>query len=136
MVTGMVAKITEDLPKSEQEDIRIRYYTLKGEIPELHMCPGDLVVICNVLYDYSQLLKEAEPHQTSEYERMIYQMHRERCEKILKYLEHELKYSTEKAIIKCRKKNKKTDTGIGEDAMVLAIEGRRKQLQSKNEETE
>ena len=45
--------------KAEEEGIRIEYYTLDGEKPEIRMCPGDLMIICNVLHDYAQMLREA-----------------------------------------------------------------------------
>lgn len=52
VMTEETIRITDEVRKSEEDSVRIKYYTLDGNRPEIYMCPGDLIVICNVLHGY------------------------------------------------------------------------------------
>ena len=54
IMTKETVQITEDIKEAEESGIEIEYYTLDGKKPVLHMAPGDLMIICNVLHDYAQ----------------------------------------------------------------------------------
>ena len=102
------------------------------------MCPGDLIIICNVLYDYAKMLEEAAKISIG-YEQGQYLYQIKRCERIRKKIEMEMGYSTEQAIETCIKKHKylgQEDLGqendIGEDALVLAMR-QRKQKKTKKD---
>ena len=120
------ARITEEIRKAEEEKVRIESYTLDGQKPELYMCPGDLIVLCNVLHDYAELLENIIDVDQG-YQAALYQYHAQRCRKIQHYIEKELNYDAAAAIRRCRKKTKKTreKDDIGEDAFVLAVRRRR-----------
>lgn len=126
-MTKDTIRITNDLPPQEENDICVEYYTLDGKKPKLYMCPGDLIVICNVLNDYCDLLRHVSTiiPETESGTQMIYDVHAERCKKIQSKIERQIGYSTEVAIEKCRKKSrrKKADD-VGEDALVLALKHR------------
>ncbi len=119
----------------EANDVEIQYYNLKGETPILHMCPGDLYVICNVLHDYVSLLKEFMEcvEEEKEYTHAFYGYHATRCKKIQEKIEVALSYSTEEAIRKCRKKRKREDD-VGEDALVIIAKKRANRAQIEPEE--
>ena len=53
VMTEETIRITDEVRNSEEGSVRIGYYTLDGRRPEIYMCPGDLIVICNVLHDYA-----------------------------------------------------------------------------------
>ena len=46
-------KMTSEIMDAEEQSVRIEYYALDGKKPEIFMCPGDLIIICNVLHDYA-----------------------------------------------------------------------------------
>lgn len=54
-MTADTAAMIAEITKCRRGGARIEYYTLDGRRPEIYMCPGDLIVICNVLYDYGNL---------------------------------------------------------------------------------
>ena len=56
-MTDETIRITDEVRKSEEDSLRIEYYTLDGRRPEIYMCPGDLIVICNVLHDYAAAME-------------------------------------------------------------------------------
>lgn len=120
--------ITEEIQKAESGEVTITYYTLDGKHKNLSMCPGDLYVICNVLYDYANLIsefieKEPDSEGCTDY---IYQYHINRCRRIQDYIEKNMGYSTEEAIARCRKNRTKKSDDIGEDALVQVVKARRK----------
>lgn len=125
--TENTVQITKELSDPK---IKIKYYTLDGKKPEFDMCPGDLMLICNVLHDYSALLEEWLQYFEGGATQFLYKYHMNKCRKIQSKIEKELSYSTEKAIEKCNKRKKKSDD-IGEDALVLATRRRK----SKNTDT-
>ena len=137
IMTKETVQITEDIKEAEESGIEIEYYTLDGKKPVLHMAPGDLMIICNVLHDYAQMLSESAAINIG-YAQASYIYHADRCRKIQAKIESQMGYSTEAAIEKCEKKHKYygqeplvKDNDIGEDALVLAM---RQRNRKKNEE--
>lgn len=124
-------KILEDVADDERRRVSIRYYSMTRSREEtITSCEGDLVVICNVLADYADLLDEFLKNDRErlgfctvmQYERM-----RDRCRKITAGLQGKTGYDRDAAIEKCRRKagrNPKADAGIGEDALVLSARRR------------
>lgn len=130
-MTAESINITDEIRKAEEEGIRIEYYTLDGKRLEIRMCPGDLMIICNVLHDYAQMLREAAEISIG-YEQGLYLCHVERCDKIRQKIEAAMEYSTEAAVEKCHKKKKyfgenpfAKQSDVGEDALILAMRQRR-----------
>lgn len=122
--------------------IDVEYYNLKGE--ELHMLlpPGDLIKICNVLHDYTNLLGTYIEEYKDDIDKAVtvanYAIYADRLKRIQTKIEDVLGYSTAKAIEKCRKKAfKNKDNGdIGEDALILASKSRATKKNDKEEKTE
>lgn len=122
--------------------IDVEYYNLKGE--ELHMLlpPGDLIKICNVLHDYTDLLGTYIEEYKDDIDKAVtvanYAIYADRLKRIQTKIEDVLGYSTAKAIEKCRKKAfKNKDNGdIGEDALILASKSRATKKNDKGEKTE
>ena len=133
-------QILEDVAEDERDRVSIRYHSVtRSREMTITSCEGDLIVICNVLADYADLLDEL--LQTDgerlgfcgalQYERM-----RDRCRKISAGLQEKTGYDRDAAIEKCRKKagrKPKADEGIGEDALVLTAR-RRAGVQQKAEQ--
>lgn len=131
-------EILEDVIKDELRRVAIRYYSVTDSREEtITSCEGDLIVICNVLADYADLLDEFLKNDRErlgfcavmQYERM-----RDRCRKITEDLQKKTGYERVAAIEKCRRKagrKPKADTGIGEDALVLSA---RRRAQQKTEQ--
>lgn len=104
----------------------------------IESCQGDLIVICNVLADYADMLDE---FLQTDRERLgfcgafQYEHMRDRCRKITGELQEKICYDRAAAIEKCRKKaerKSKAEDGIGEDALVLSVR-RRARAQQKVE---
>ena len=111
--------------------VDIEYYDLKGNELHFKICPGDLQIVCNVLYDYCNMLSEmlANPpgsvdENTIQLWKARYGYYLERIQNIREKMENGIGYSTEKAIEKCRKRNHKKKDDIGEDALVMAMKVR------------
>lgn len=131
-------EILEDVIKDELRRVAIRYYSVTHSREEtITSCEGDLIVICNVLADYADLLDEFLKNDRErlgfcavmQYERM-----RDRCRKITEDLQKKTGYDRVATIEKCRRKagrKPKADTGIGEDALVLSA---RRRAQQKTEQ--
>lgn len=137
-MTKETVNITSEIEKAEEDGIRIEYYTLDGKTPEIYMCPGDLIIICNVLYDYAKMLEEAAELSIG-YEQGQYLYHIKRCGGIRGKIETAMGYGTEQAIETCIKKHKylgQDDLGggndIGEDALVLAMRQRKQKKTEKD----
>lgn len=126
-------EIMEDVATDERNRVPIRYYSVTHSREEtITSCEGDLIVICNVLADYADLLDEF-LNDEKELERlgfcavMQYKRMRDRCRKITAGLQEKTGYDRDAAIEKCRKRagrNPKADAGIGEDALVLSARRR------------
>lgn len=127
------AEILEDIFDDERHRVSIRYYSMThGREETITSCEGDLIVICNVLADYADLLDE---FLKDEKERkrlgfcavMQYERMRDRCRKITESLQEKTGYDREAAIEKCRRRagrKPKADAGIGEDALALSARRR------------
>ena len=137
-MTRETVQITEDIKEAEENGIPIEYYTLDGKKPILHMSPGNLMIICNVLHDYTHMLDEAAEANIG-YVQASYIYHANRCRKIQAKIESQMGYSTEAAIAKCQKKHKYYGQepfvrggDVGEDALVLAMKQRHKKVIDEN----
>ena len=127
------AYILDDVTKDERYRWPIRYYNMTRNREEIiTSCEGDLIVICNVLADYADLLDEFLKDE-KERERlgfcavMQYERMRDRCRKITGELQKKTGYDRDAAIEKCRRRagrKPKADAGIGEDALVLSARRR------------
>ena len=127
------AYILDDVIEDERYRLPIRYYNMTRSREEIiTSCEGDLIVICNVLADYADLLDEFLKDE-KERERlgfcavMQYECMRDRCQKITKSLQEKTGYDRDAAIEKCRRRagrKPKADAGIGEDALVLSARRR------------
>lgn len=111
-----------------EREITIRYLEIEKGVQEIKLPKGDLYVVCNVLYDYVDLLRVVSESQELEIHKELYKLHADRCEKIRHKIEHKIGYCVEKAIKKCKKK--KDESGdVGEDALVLAARKRKESSQ-------
>ena len=131
-------KMTNEIMEAEEQNVRIEYYTLDGKRPEIFMCPGDLIIICNVLHDYAALLSEiSEDELNDNLAKFQYSYHMNRCKKIQMQIEEAMGYSTEEALLKCHKKQTREDVDdIAEDALVLAAKRRKKKQEQKTFSTD
>lgn len=137
------ADVTEQIEQAERGNIPIRFYNLKaGCYQGIHSCEGDVIVICNAMADYADLLMEYIRQSDYEgYQKAFYEIHAERCRKISLNLQEQIGYDRDAAIEKCRAKRKYYGQGseddnndVGEDAMVLAV--RKSRAQAKAQEGE
>lgn len=137
------ADVTEQIEQAERGNIPIRFYNLKaGCYQGIHSCEGDVIVICNAMADYADLLMEYIRQSDYEgYQKAFYEIHAERCRKISLKLQEQIGYDRDAAIEKCRAKRKYYGQGseddkndVGEDAMVLAM--RKSRAQAKAQEGE
>lgn len=137
------ADVTEQIEQAERGNIPIRFYNLKaGCYQGIHSCEGDVIVICNAMADYADLLMEYIRQSDYEgYQKAFYEIHAERCRKISLKLQEQIGYDRDAAIEKCRAKRKYYGQGseddnndVGEDAMVLAV--RKSRAQAKTQEGE
>ena len=125
--------LLDDVIEDERYRLPIRYYNMTRSWEEtITSCEGDLIVICNVLADYADLLDEF-LNDEKERERlgfcaaMQYERMRDRCRKITGSLQEKTGYDRNAAIEKCRRRagrKPKADAGIGEDALVLSARRR------------
>ena len=125
--------------------VPIHYYDVdRMQEKTIESCQGDMIVICNVLADYADMLDELLQTDRErlgfcgalQYERM-----RDRCRKITADLQEKICYDRAAAIEKCRKRagrKPKADAGIGEDALVLSARCRAgaQQPAAENKKTE
>lgn len=125
------AEILEDIFDDERHRVSIRYYSMThGREETITSCEGDLIVICNVLADYADLLDEFlknDREQLGFCAVMQYGRMRDRCRKITRELQKKTGYDRDAAIEKCRRRagrKPKADAGIGEDALVLSARRR------------
>lgn len=124
-------EIAEDVAEDERYQVPIRYYSVTHSREEtITSCEGDLIVICNVLADYADMLDEflqTDRERLGFCGALQYERMRDRCRKITAGLQEKTGYDRDAAIEKCRRKvgrNPKADAGIGEDALVLSARRR------------
>lgn len=139
MLKDMV-NMTEEIHKSETGEVRVEYYTLTGDTRTLKICPGDLYIICNVLHDYTDLLREYLKSSEMEGKLVLptYEYYANRCKNIQCKIEDAMSYSTEEAIKKCQKKRGKKvrQNDFGEDALLLAVRQRSERSKKQMEGSE
>lgn len=139
MLKNMV-NMTEEIHKSETGEVRVEHYTLTGETRTLKICPGDLYIICNVLHDYTDLLREYIGSSELEGDLVLptYEYYADRCKNIQLKIEDTLGYSTEEAIERCQKKRgiKTRQDDVGEDSLLLVVKKRSERRKKQMEESE
>ena len=135
-------KILEDVTADEHGHVKIRYYSMERRRDEvITACEGDLIVICNVLADYAELLDEflrTDRERLGFCGAMQYERMRDRCRKITASLQEKTGYDRDAALEKCRRKagrKPKADAGIGEDALVIAARRRTEAKQDAGKQT-
>ncbi len=135
-------KILEDVTADEHGHVKIRYYSMERRWDEvITACEGDLIVICNVLADYAELLDEflrTDRERLGFCGAMQYERMRDRCRKITASLQEKTGYDRDAALEKCRRKagrKPKADAGIGEDALVIAARRRTEAKQDTGQQT-
>ena len=85
---------------------------------------GDIVVMCNALYDYADiLLGVIEEWGLSGLHAETYLTHAARCRKIAKQYAGAVGYDYDKAMKDCRKRRAERAGDIGEDALTLTVKG-------------
>ena len=136
------AYILDNVIEDERYRLPIRYYNMTHSREEtITSCEGDLIVICNVLADYADLLDE---FLQTDRERlgfcavMQYERMRDRCRKITGSLQEKTGYDREAAVEKCRRRagrKPRADAGIGEDALVLSARRRAGEQQKTEQQT-
>lgn len=124
------AEVTGRIEEAERGNIPVLFYNLKSSCYQgIHSCEGDLIVICNALSDYADLLIEfIEQSEYEGYKKAFYEVHAERCRKISEKLQEQIGYNREEAIERCQKKKgyygqggTGLDNGVGEDALVMMV---------------
>lgn len=124
------AEVTERIEEAERGNLSISFYNLRaGCYQGIHSCEGDMVVICNAMVDYADLLMEFMSQSNYDgYQKAFYEIHVERCRKISRTLQEQIGYDRDAAIEKCRAKKKYYEQGgkepgddVGEDAIVLMV---------------
>lgn len=135
-------KILEDVTADEHDHVKIRYHSMERRRDEvITACEGDLIVICNVLADYADLLDEflrTDRECLGFCGAMQYERMRDRCRKITASPQEKTGYDRDAALEKCRRKagrKPKADAGIGEDALILSARRRTEAKQDAGQQT-
>lgn len=135
------AEMTEQVEQAEQGNIPLQFYNLKSQCYQgIHTCEGDMVVICNTLADYVDLMMEFIRQSDYEgYQKAFYEVHARRCQKISLKLQEQIGYDREAAIERCQAKRKyyeengdAPDNDVGEEALVMMV--KRAREKAKQEE--
>lgn len=119
------AEVTDRIKEAESGNLPIKFYNLKsGCYQGIHSCEGDMIVICNAMADYSDLIMELiKQSDYDEYTKTFYEIHAKRCKKISLKLQEQIGYDREAAIERCQAKRtcKEKNSDVGEDAMVMMV---------------
>lgn len=124
------AEMTEQVEQAELGNIPLQFYNLKSRCYQgIHTCEGDMIVICNILADYADLMMEFIRQSDYEgYQKAFYEVHAQRCQKISLKLQEQIGYDRDAAIERCRAKRKYygesgdvPDNDVGEEAMVMMV---------------
>ena len=106
------AEILKETMEDEQNLVPVRYYNVERSKEETILsCQGDLIIVCNALADYVDMLNE---YLEGEKERLdfcsvfAYERMRDRCRSISEKLQIKIGYDRQAAIEKCRQKQKKS----------------------------
>lgn len=139
------ADLTEQIEQAEQDDIPLRFYNLRAQCYQgLYTCEGDLVVICNTLADYADIIEEfIRQSDYDGYQRVIYELHAKRCRKISLKIQEQIGYDRLAAIERCKAKRKyygdddeEPNDDIGEDALVMMVKRNRENAKKEEQEHE
>lgn len=107
-------------------------------VHEFKTCYGDICKTVNALRDYAQLLIMAcDQWELTGFHRALYEYHSEKLCEIAGKLQRGIGYDYDKAVARCqrKKKQKRKDSDIGEDALILAF-GQSTDFADKKEENE
>lgn len=121
------AEVTERVEQAEQGNVPLRFYNLKSRCYQgIHTCEGDMIVICNAMADYADIIMEfIRQSDYEEYHKAFYKIHAERCRKISLKLQEQIGYDRIAAIERCREKqknsNKDSADDVGEEALVMLV---------------
>lgn len=106
-------------------EIDLEYYDMNGGTHHIYLAPGNVQLICNIMYNYEELIEEYldDPPEWGEQvweARMQY--YKDRIRKVRAKVEESIGYSTEEHWERCKKKKETKDSDVGEDALVLAMQ--------------
>ena len=88
---------------------------------EIETCWGDIVVMCNALEDYANMLESVIPEwKLDGVRKAMYEYHAKRCRKISLRYQEAIGYNYRDALINCAKMRNRKDDDAGEDALILA----------------
>lgn len=120
-------QILEEVTEDELYRVPVRYYHVdRGQEQTIESCQGDLITICNALFDYADMLNDyliSDSNKLNHCGIIRYETMRDKCWSISKKLQAKIGYDRDAAIEKCRKKalrNSTSDLGVGEDALILS----------------
>lgn len=123
-------EVTDRVEEAERGNLPIRFYNLQsGCYQGIHSCEGDVIIICNAMADYADILMEfIEQSDYDGYSKALYEVHAKRCRKISETIQTQIGYNREKAIERCKIKKRyygqggdEADNGIGEEALVMMV---------------
>lgn len=136
------AEMTERIEAAEKGNLPISFYNLKASCYQgLHTCEGDMIVICNAMVDYADLLTEyINQSDYDEYQKVFYEIHAKRCRKISKIFQEQIGYNRDAAMEKCLAKKKyygqrtgEPDNDVGEEALVMMVKRAREKKKKEGE---
>lgn len=88
-----------------------------------------MLIICNVLCDYCEILnKRITDEELEGYAKAHMEYYIDRCKSIYNKLSSQMGYDRDKALEKCRKNRskKQPESDIGEDALTLMVKGKKR----------
>lgn len=124
------AEMTERVERAEQGNVPLQFYNLKSRCYQgIHTCEGDMIVICNAMADYADIVKEFIRQSNYDgYQNAFYEIHAERCRKISLMLQEQIGYDREANMERCRAKRKyyeqnggEPDNDVGEETLVMMV---------------
>ena len=140
------AEMTERVEQAEQGNVPLQFYNLNSRCYQgIHTCEGDMIVICNAMADYADLMMEFIRQSDYEgYQKAFYEVHAKRCLKISLKLQEQIGYDREAAIERCRAKRKyyqengdEPNSDVGEEALVMMVKkAREKEKQEEKKKGE
>ena len=96
---------------------------------EIDTCWGDIVVMCNALEDYANILESVIPEwELGGVSKAMYEYHAKRCRKISLRYQEAIGYNYRDALVNCEKMRKRKGDDIGEEALALAVKSKRGDL--------
>lgn len=137
------AEMTDRIEQAEQGNLPLHFYNLKsGCYQGIHTCEGNMIVICNAMADYADILLEfIEQSDYEGYQKAFYEVHAQRCRRISQELQGQIGYDRDAAIENCRAKNKYYGAGgsmreddVGEEALVMMVKRAREKKKGEDNE--